>query len=295
MWSTLLHLRLPFSWFLLPVFLFSLSFSPNINQHRLLWVFIILHLLVYPASNGYNSYFDRDEKSIGLLKNPPPVNRSLYFISLLLDLLALILSYVHINIVFMLMVLLYGLVSKAYSHPRIRLKKYAVTGWVITGFFQGFFTFLTCYVGLNDFTIEQALRPQVLMPAILSTIMLWGNYPLTQVYQHEEDAGRGDFTLSLRLGIKGTFYFSAWMFMLAAAGFVVLFHFLFNGSYIREFLLAMAPVILFFAFWFFRVKQNEKYARYDYAMWMNFISSTSLNGFFVYLFLASTHVLDAFK
>lgn len=295
MWSTLLHLRFPFSWFLLPVFLFSLSFAPNLNQYRLLWVFVILHLLVYPASNGYNSYFDRDEQSIGLLKNPPPVNRSLYFIALLLDLLALILSYVHINTTFMLMVLLYGLTSKAYSHPRIRLKKYPLTGWIITGFFQGFFIFLACYVGLNDFTIEQALRPQVLVPAMLCSIMLWGNYPLTQVYQHEEDARRGDITLSLILGVRNTFYLSAWMFMLAAAGFITLFYFMFNGNYIREFLLAMAPVVLFFSFWFYRVKQNEKYARYDYAMWMNFISSTSLNAFFVYLFLDTTHVLDAFK
>lgn len=291
--STLLHLRFPFSWFLLPVFLFSLSFAPNIHPHRLLWVFVILHLLVYPASNGYNSYFDRDEQSIGLLKNPPRVNLSLYFVSLLLDALALILAFIHLNTTFMLMVLLYGLASKAYSHPQIRLKKYPVTGWIITGFFQGFFVFLACYVGLNDFSIEQVLRPQVLTPALLCSLMLWGNYPLTQVYQHGEDAKRGDRTLSLRLGIRNTFSFSAWMFMLAAAGFINLFWFVFDRNYIGEFLLAMAPVALFFSFWFYRVKQHERYARYDYAMWMNIISATSLNVFFVYLFLDSTHVLDA--
>ena len=33
-------------------------------------IFVILHILVYPASNGYNSYMDRDEGSIGGLKNP---------------------------------------------------------------------------------------------------------------------------------------------------------------------------------------------------------------------------------
>lgn len=295
MWSTLLHLRLPFSWFLLPVFLFSLSFAPNINQHRLLWVFIILHFLVYPASNGYNSYFDRDEQSIGLLKHPPPVKRILYVVSLLLDALALLLAYLHINIAFMVMVLVYGLASKAYSHPSVRLKKYPVTGWIITGLFQGFFMFITCYVGLNDFTLEQALRPQVLAPAMLCSVMLWGNYPLTQVYQHEEDAKRGDVTLSRRLGISGTFNFSAWMFVLAGAGFIYLFYALFNGNFIREFVMAMLPVVLFFAFWLYRVKQNPANARYEYAMWMNFISSTSLNVFFVYLFLSSTHVLGAFR
>jgi 1,4-dihydroxy-2-naphthoate octaprenyltransferase len=293
MWSTLLHLRFPFSWFLLPVYLFCLSYSPNINQPRLLWVFVILHLLVYPASNGYNSYFDRDEGSIGLLKNPPPVNRSLYFVSLLLDALAILLSLWFINITFAVMVLVYGLASKAYSHPAVRLKKYPVTGWFITGLFQGFFTFLTCYVGLNDFSIAQALRPQILTPALVSTLMLWANYPLTQVYQHQEDIKRGDITLSVRLGIKGTFWFSALMFLLAAIGFAVLFTHTFNGQYLMPFLVAMLPVGTYFAFWFYRVMQHTRHASFAYAMWMNILAATSLNVFFAYMFLDSTRVLDA--
>ena len=32
----------------------------------------------------------------------------------------------------------------------------------------------------------------------------WRAYPMTQIFQHEEDK-RGDETLSLKLGIKGTF------------------------------------------------------------------------------------------
>ncbi len=294
MWSTLLHLRFAFSWFLLPVFLFSLSFAPNINPQRLLWVFVILHLLVYPASNGYNSYFDRDDKSIGLLKNPPPVNRSLYFTALLLDALAVFLAAWYINITFAVMVFIYGLVSKAYSHPLIRLKKYPIAGWWVTGFFQGFFVFTSCYVGLNDFSITQALRPVVLTPAIICTLMLWASYPLTQVYQHGEDRQRGDITLSLRLGIQGTFVFCLFMFLLAGVAFMTLFYVQFKGKYLASFAAAMVPVMAYFGYWFYRVRQNEGHASYRHAMWMNVISSTSLNAFFVYLFLDSTRVMSAF-
>ncbi|MFN3839254.1 MAG: UbiA family prenyltransferase [Cyclobacteriaceae bacterium] len=292
--SSLLHLRIPFSYFLLPVFLFSLSFAPNLNENRLLWVAVILHLLLYPASNGYNSYFDRDEKSIGGLKHPPPVNKSLYYIALLADAAALILAYVKVNTTFALMVFVYGLASKAYSHPLTRLKKYPVGGWLITGFFQGFFMFITCYVGLNDFSVSQALRPAVLAPAMLASIMLWGSYPLTQVYQHEEDLKRGDISMSLRLGIPGTFYFTALIFAFAVGGFTLLFIMYFQPKYALSFVVFMLPVLTFFGYWFLQVCRDRSKANYTNTMRMNFISATCLNGFFIYLFLDSTHVLDAF-
>src|ERR1043165_7009249 len=114
--SSWLHLRIPFSYFLMPVFLFALAISPNPTNHSVLWSFILIHLLLYPASNGYNSYFDKDEKSIGGLKNPPPVNISLYYTSLLMDLVAIIIAYWKINFLFSMMLLTYGLISKAYSH-----------------------------------------------------------------------------------------------------------------------------------------------------------------------------------
>jgi len=123
--STFLHLRIPFSVFLLPIYLFALSISNNPIFENVLLVFLILHFLIYPASNGYNSYFDKDEGSIGGLKNPPKVSKQLYYISLVLDILGILLA-LYINWQFAMMLLIYGLVSKAYSHPSIRLKKYRV-------------------------------------------------------------------------------------------------------------------------------------------------------------------------
>ena len=119
--STLLHLRIPFSLFLLPIFLFAVSISNNPFLGNVLLVFFILHFLLYPASNGYNSYFDKDEGSIGALKNPPEVSLQLYRVSLLLDGIAILLGFL-INWQFVVMIFIYGIVSKAYSHPSIRLK-----------------------------------------------------------------------------------------------------------------------------------------------------------------------------
>jgi 1,4-dihydroxy-2-naphthoate octaprenyltransferase len=228
--SILLHLRIPFSFFLLPVYLFALAISPNVGESRLIWSFIIIHFLLYPASNGYNSYFDKDEKSIGGLKNPPPVNIGLYATSLLFDLLAVILGFVKVNLLFALMLLVYGLVSKAYSHPAIRIKKYPIGGWLIIGLFQGVFTFLMCYVGINGFEMENLVQAKVLVPGLLTSVMLWGNYPMTQVYQHEEDAKHGDTTISMMLGIRGTFVFVQVLFAVAAVCFVLYFNHFYTSS-----------------------------------------------------------------
>ena len=290
--SSWLHLRIPFSYFLLPVFLFAVAVSPNLSEPRLLWVFIILHLFLYPASNGFNSYFDKDEKSIGGLKNPPKVNKDLYYLSLLFDLIALLLGYFLINPLFAVMLFIYGMVSKAYSHPMIRLKKYPIAGWIAAGFFQGAFTFKMCYVGLNDFSLGACFNTHVLIPALLTSTMLWANYPMTQVYQHEEDTKRGDNTLSVKLGIRGTFYFTAAVFTIAAIQFTFYFVEFHQSKYAIAFFIALAPVLLYFLFWFYKVFGNELYANYSYAMGLNFISATCLNIFFIYLFLDSSQVLQ---
>ena len=120
--SSLKHLRIPFSLFLLPVYFFALALTPNLNGERMLWVFLSLHLFLYPSSNGYNSYFDKDEESIGGIKNPPKVTPDLYWLSLVFFAIALILAF-KISFAFSSMLLVYGLVSMAYSHPSIRLKK----------------------------------------------------------------------------------------------------------------------------------------------------------------------------
>lgn len=290
--SSWLHLRIPFSFFLLPIFLFSLSVSPNLDGSRIFWVFFILHFLLYPASNAFNSYFDKDEKSIGSLRNPPPVKRDLYYLALAFDGLAVLLSYIKINTTFAVMVLIYGLVSKAYSHPGIRLKKYAWTSWIITGLFQGLFTFLMCYAGVNNFGVGNFWEIEILMPGLLTSAMLWANYPITQIYQHEEDLKRGDITLSASLGILGTFYFVASFFTLAIGGFLFYLKFFFGEIYAWAFIVALLPLLAYFFYWFLLVLKEKKKADYTHTMRLNFISATSLNVYFLYLFLDTTQVLQ---
>lgn len=279
--STFLHLRIPFSFFLLPVFLFAWSIMPDVDIIRFASVFFILHFLVYPASNGYNSYFDKDEDSIGGLKEPPKVSKELYYYSLLFDLIALIWAS-WINVYFALFIFIYGLISKAYSHPSIRLKKMPYTGWFAAGFFQGYFTFITTVIGLHGTDWLMIMDIKIQFPAILSTLLLFGSYPMTQIYQHGEDARRGDLTISRILGVLGTFHFTAIAFLISSIGF---FFFYYNYISLSDgifFYFSLLPVLVYFNLWYLQVRKDKSIANYDKTMKLNMLSAICLNLFFVY-------------
>jgi 4-hydroxybenzoate polyprenyltransferase len=272
----LLHLRLPFSFFLMPVYWFAISQTPNVDKTKAFWIFVILHLFIYPASNAYNSYFDKDEGSIGGLEKPPAVDKKLFWTSWAMDILAVMISFFVIDPLFACMIFVYGLVSKAYSDTHIRLKKYPILSWLIVGFFQGAFTYFSIILAFDkDFA---HLLPQIL-PAMISTMMLWAVYPMSQIYQHEEDAKRGDTTMSILLGINGTFIFTAIVFSIAFAGFFIYF----TQADFMALLLFNFPTLVFFAWWFLKVLKDKKQANFKNTMWLNLLASFCLNGFYIWL------------
>ncbi len=279
--STFLHLRIPFSIFLLPVFLFAVAvLNASVNVDLVL-SFFILHLLIYPASNGYNSYFDKDEGSIGGLKTPPRVSVELYRVALAMDVVGTCLA-LFISWQFAVMIVIYGLVSKAYSHPSVRLKKYPIVGWLAAGIFQGYFTFLMTVMALSDLTYSEIFQPSIQYPAILSSLLLFGSYPMTQVYQHDEDNKRGDRTISIILGIEGTFFFTAVFFTLSVVGFWHYFLTYTESGLQRSliFQLCLMPVLIFFLRWFFQVRKDHLNADFERTMRLNWLSSLVFNFFF---------------
>ncbi|MFC5271545.1 UbiA family prenyltransferase [Adhaeribacter terreus] len=272
-------MRIPFSVFLMPVFWFALSAAPEFNWQKATAAFLILHLLVYPASNGYNSYFDRDEGSIGGLKHPPKVTRSLFYLVVVFDFLAVLLS-LFISVPFAVCVLVYLFVSKAYSYDKIRLKKYPYLSTFTVVFFQGAFTFLMVQIG-SGVPSESYFSTSNLMQALVSSLFLCGSYPLTQVYQHAEDRKRGDKTLSLKLGLKGTFLFSG-ISLFIAAGVLIFEYFITNQvSNIFIFGVFTAPVIAFFTWWQLQIRKSEVAVNFENTMRMNQISSLCMSAAFL--------------
>ena len=278
--STIQLLRFHFSFFLMPVYWFALSQVVNPNIGRAVLIFFIIHFLIYPSSNGFNSYMDRDEGSIGGLKKPLQPTRQLWHMTILMDILAIAVAF-FISLPFLIATGIYILASRAYSARTIRLKKYPLPGYL---------TVVLCQGGLIFFMVWHGSHPDLSLHvpflAMLSvSLLIGGSYPLTQIYQHEADAKDGVTTISAWFGIRGTFIFSGIMYILAFTGMAILF---ISSLEIKEFLVlstCMLPILVYFMVWVRQAWGNPANADYIHTMRMNLVASGCTSLGFILVFI----------
>ena len=274
--STIQLLRIPFSFFLMPVFWFALSFVEKINVANAALLFFIIHLLVYPASNGYNSYMDRDTTSIGGIKNPLQPTNQLFVFTVIMDVAAILLSLL-ISPLTAACIFIYIMFSRLYSYRQIRLKKYALSGYLIVILNQGALIFFTVFNASNNDT--DAVVPWA--GSICATLLIGGFYPITQIYQHKEDRNDNVETISMLLGETGTFIFCGIIYALA---FLILFIYFLSVSKLLLFFILFIffiPVAIYFTVWFLQVNKDAAYADFKHTMRMNKIASACTNMAFI--------------
>lgn len=279
--STIKLLRIPFSFFLSPIYFFALAQVTEINWVHAGLIFIILHFLIYPASNGYNSYMDRDTESIGGLEKPPPPSRQLFWVTVVLDSIGILLSLI-IGPIFTLVMLFYIGASKAYSYRGIRLKKFPYLGYLIVIVFQGALTFWLVYYGSN---IEHTSIWVPWQGMIICALLVGGFYPLTQIYQHRQDFEDGVSTISYKLGYKGTFIFCAVVYILA---WIFMAQFFIDNKKGNQLLMVgifFIPVIVYFIRWFVQVYRNSNEANFKNTMKMNWLAAACTNISFMILLI----------
>ena len=208
--STIQLLRFHFSIFLMPVYWFALTQLVNINRTNAILIFVILHVLIYPSSNGYNSYMDRDTSPIGGVENPLQPTKQLFYVSIIMDLIAVALS-LFISNWFALGSFIYIIGSRLYSYRGVRLKQYPIIGYLTVTTLQGGLVFWMVYHGSS----ELLKTGMPIAGMIASSLLIGGFYPLTQIYQHNQDQEDGVTTISYLLGFRKTFVFCAVIYSLA--------------------------------------------------------------------------------
>jgi 1,4-dihydroxy-2-naphthoate octaprenyltransferase len=215
---------------------------------------------------------DRDTESIGGIEKPHQPTKQLFYLTMLMDVGALLLS-LFISIYFFTGIALFIAASRAYSYRGIRLKKYPFIGYLTVIIFQGALIYFIVKHGASQ---DQVLSKSW-SAMIGSSLLIGAFYPLTQIYQHRQDEADGVQSISARLGYRGTFIFSAFVFILAM---IALAWYFANNLELDRFLIiqiCMLPALVYFFWWMRKVFTNEKAANFKNTMTMNLIGSICSN------------------
>jgi len=145
-----------------------------------------------------NSVFDKDEGDIGYLNAPPALPRYLLHFSLVLLFGGQALAFL-LPLGFRVAYAICFILSILYSVPPFRFKAVAGVDWVIN---MGGFGTLTPYAAWAATGRPLDLGHGLVLLAFCP--LFAGLYPLTQLYQFDEDRRRGDRTLALILGMRAS-------------------------------------------------------------------------------------------
>jgi 4-hydroxybenzoate polyprenyltransferase len=201
--SYVLHLR-PAEWPIMAAhtalgFVLAIGVVPLLHGERLGTLLGALVLWVVCLNGGtlaINSVYDKDEVDIGYLRSPPTPPAHLLAFSLALLAAGQALSFL-LPVNFRTVYFVCLLMSLAYSVPPLRFKAVAGVDLVINMWGFGTFTPFAGWAATG--------RPLNLVDGLVLLgfcPLFAGFYPLTQIYQFDEDWRRGDRTLALILGMQ---------------------------------------------------------------------------------------------
>jgi 1,4-dihydroxy-2-naphthoate octaprenyltransferase len=271
-----IHLRLQFQILLAPIFLWGYFLAGGQPDLTFLVAFIAFHLCLYGGTTAFNSYYDRDEGPIGGLEKPPPVVEALLPFSLIIQGIGAVLAAL-INLPFLIIYLVIFIMGFAYSHPRTRWKGRPLGGLITVAIGQGVLASLGGWVVANpNLASIDRLHWLGLLAAAAITV---GIYPLTQIYQIDEDLARGDLTFAAWVGPRGSFIYAISVLTLAAAALLfVILRLLgpLNAGIVALFYLGLLAVIVH---WALTYDNTQIIANFRRVMKIYMITSLGFIGF----------------
>jgi lycopene elongase/hydratase (dihydrobisanhydrobacterioruberin-forming) len=216
--SYILHLR-PREWPIVAAhalfgYLIAVPAAPGVLERwsDALFGVAVFVVLLNGGTLAINSAFDRDTGDIGYLDAPPPPPRHLFAFGIILMGLGQLAALALLPRAFAAVYAACFAMSILYSVPPFRWKAVAGLDLVINAL--GFGT-LTALAG---WTLSGIAPPPWAVTVLVAFCPLFAAlYPLTQLYQLDEDRRRGDRTLALVLGMQAALRFSIGMVIVAFA------------------------------------------------------------------------------
>lgn len=199
LWSFLVHLRVHYQLLVLSGgYLLGGLFVERVALQPFLLHFFTVHVLLNGGVTAYNSYWDEDEGPIGGIEHPPEMKPWMHPASLLVQLAGLPIIWPEGPVFVALWLLTMGL-SVAYSRKGPRWKGRPVLSLVCVGVGTGTNTFLLGYLAAGDAPLDL----EIVIAAIGVATLLLSLYPVSQIFQIEEDRRAGDVTFAARFGLAG--------------------------------------------------------------------------------------------
>ncbi|MDR9419068.1 UbiA family prenyltransferase [Gracilimonas sp.] len=272
----LIHLRLHYQFFILSGgYLLAALFVEDVNWTQFWLQFLNVHVLLFGGATAYNSWWDKDEGPIGGLKSPPKMTRWMWPVSMGMQYVGLAWALSvdwNYAIIYAISMLFFWL----YSTPLARWKGKPILGLIAIGVSTGTNSFLLGFLAAGGYPIT--FFEDII--ALGVALILLSLYPVSQVFQIQEDANRGDETFAGRFGLRGVKWLFTILFPMGSGilGWALMLQdgligFVFIGLNIAVFI-----GLLFFVW---NLKGNQK----EYRVVMNIKLSASF--FFVLFILAS--------
>jgi 1,4-dihydroxy-2-naphthoate octaprenyltransferase len=282
-----LHLRLHWQVLLMPLFLWGFLLAagaraPDLITLEFFVVFLIVHVMFYGGATALNSYYDQDEGPVGGLWDPPETTHDLFIFAVALQVAGLAILF-FINRPLFVLGLIMGVVGNAYSYPGIRLKAYPLTSLLAVSIFQGMGGTAAGWL----YAAEQwrsLFSSKGVLGMLAAALIITGFYPLTQIYQVEEDRKQGVISFAVRFG--------TWCFplgiacMLSAAALMGYLAGRYFGAW--EAAAAVGGLVLlaaYIALWWRRYDEDEVRTNYRWMMRLGYLMTGGFLAFLALVFI----------
>lgn len=278
--SLITHLRLPFQLLLAPIFLWGVLLAllwrptawPATSGHIII-AFVVFHICNYGGGTAFNSFYDRDEGPIGGLAHPPPVIASLLPFSLVVQCIGWVGAALVNGAVFTVYGIMFALFI-AYSHPWVRLKAHPYRALATVAFGQGVLGFWAGWLAVvadwHSLSVDLCLWGA--LSALLITV---GLYPLSQIYQIAEDSARGDTTIAVLCGVRGSFRLATSLLIAGCGAVAIVARWQFGVG--DSLVIGLAGIVMIGAIvaWQRAFASNDRYANFRASLRFNILSATA--------------------
>jgi 4-hydroxybenzoate polyprenyltransferase len=271
--SFLTHLRLHFQLILSGIFLWGFLLAGGVPDGTALFAFVILHVLLYGGTTAYNAYYDQDRGPVTGLRQPPRAGRACLYGGLGFMLLGALVAPCA-GIAFAVIYVVIMLLSIGYSHPRTRFKNGAASSLLVVACGQGMLGYAAGVAAAVRHAAPH-LTPALWLGGAAATLLTTGLYPLTQVFQVEEDLARGDHTFAAHAGPRGVFGTAIVCFALALAAAVPAARTVFAPAETIAVAGAMLLLIVALAAWARRCDPRAQLANHDRVLAVGMFTSGS--------------------